>query len=155
MPETETIDVGEEIEYEANAIEAIDLSSGDYELGDGIELSIEVADRQGRLKFEFVKVYGRIREPFAIREDAWRCLEEHTREIDVWLLRCEHQVLQLSEDTTLATFATATGERYVRLRVNAKRGHRAKTFELTCDAWTYLANAAKQITRDADAYRRY
>ena len=155
MPETETIDVGEEIEYEANAIEAIDLSSGDYELGDGIELSIEVADRQGRLKFEFVKVYGRIREPFAIREDAWRCLEEHTREIDVWLLRCEHQVLLLSEDTTLATFATATGERYVRLRVSAKGGHRAKTFELTCDAWTYLANAAKQITRDADAYRRY
>jgi len=155
MPETETIDVGEEIEYEENAIEAIDLSSGDYELGDGIELSIEVADRQGRLKFEFVKVYGRIREPFAIREDAWRCLEEHTREIDVWLLRCEHQVLQLSEDTTLATFATSTGERYVRLRVNAKSGRRAKTFELTCDAWTYLANAAKQITRDADAYRRY
>ena len=155
MTETETMDVGEETEYETYAIEAIDLSSGDYELGDGIELSVEVVDLQGHLKFEFVKVYSRIREPFVIREDAWRCLAEHTREIDVWLLRCEHAMLELSDDTTLASYSTASGERYVRLRVNAKSGHRAKTFELTCDAWTYLSNAAKQITRDADAYRRY
>jgi hypothetical protein len=154
MPETETIDVGEEIEYEANAIEAIDLSCSDYELGDGIELSVLAADRQGKLKFEFEKMYGRVRDPFAIREDAWRCLAEHAREIDVWLLRCEHQMLQLSDDTTLATFANASGERYVRLRVKEKT-RRAKTFELTCDAWTYLANAAQQITRDADAHRRY
>ena len=154
MTETETIDVGEEIEYEAYAIEAIDLSSGDYELGDGIELSVEVADIQGHLKFEFVKVYSRIREPFVIREDAWRCLAEHTREIDVWLLRCEHEMLELSDDTTLATYSTASGERYVRLRVGAKNG-RAKTFELTHEAWMYLANAAKQISRDADARRRY
>jgi hypothetical protein len=154
MPEGETIDVGDEIEYETNAIEAIDLSSGDYELGDGIELSIETADRQGRVRFEFVKVYGRIREPFAIREDAWRCLAEHTREIDVWLLQREHQMLQLSDDTTLATFASASSERYVRLRVSEKVGC-AKTFELTCDAWTYLANAANQISCDADAHRRY
>ena len=99
-------------------------------------------------------MYSRIREPFVIREDAWRCLAEHTREIDVWLLRCEHEILELSDDATLATYSTAMGERYVRLRVSAKSG-RAKTFQLTYDAWTYLANAAKGILRDADAYRRY
>jgi hypothetical protein len=34
-------------------LEGIDLPSGDYELGDGIELSIVPADRRGKLKFEF------------------------------------------------------------------------------------------------------
>ena len=153
----DTIDV-EQMEYEAHEPEAIEVSYGDYDLGDGIELSILSADKQGHLKFEFVKLFayarGRIREPFAVREEAWRCLAEHTREIDVWLLRCEHEMLELSDDTTLATYSTASGERYVRLRVSAKNG-RAKTFELTYEAWTYLANAAKQISRDADARRRY
>ena len=155
MSETDTIDVGGH-EYDIYGIQAIDLSSvGDYELGDGIELSVESSDRQGHIKFEFVKVYARrTRAPFVIREDAWRCLVEHKREIDVWLLRCEHQVLELSDDTTLATYGTASGERYVRLRVRAKNG-RATTLELTHTAWTYLANEAKQILRDADSLRRY
>ena len=154
MQETDTIDVGG-YEYDIDGIQAMDLLSvGDYQLGDGIDLSVESSDRQGHVKFEFVKVYGRTRAPFVIREDAWRCLVQHKREIDVWLLRCEHKMLELSEDTTLATYCTAYGERYVRLQVRAKSG-RATTFEITHTAWTYLANEAKQISRDADSLRRY
>ena len=69
---TETVDV-EQMEYKP---EAIEVSYSDYELGDGIELSILPADKQGQLKFEFVKVFGYargwVREPFVIREEAWR-----------------------------------------------------------------------------------
>jgi hypothetical protein len=82
MPETEAVDVGE-IDYAVDAIEAIDLSSEDYELGDGIKLSVLTSDIQGKLKFEFQKVYGRIREPFVVGEEAWRCLVRRSREIDV------------------------------------------------------------------------
>ena len=154
---TDTIDV-EQMEYEPYEPEAIEVSYGDYDLGDGIELSILSADKQGHLKFEFVKLFayarGRIREPFAVREEAWRCLAEHTREIDVWLLQCKPEMLELSDDMTLATCFTTSSDRYVRLRLSEKNG-RAKTFELTHAAWTYLADNAKQISRDADALRRY
>jgi hypothetical protein len=153
MPETETIDVGE-IDYAVDAIEAIDLSCGDYELGDGIELSVLASDGQGKLKFEFEKVYGRIREPFVIGEEAWRCLVRHSREIDVCLLRRTHELFELSDDATLATCCTPSGDRLVRLRVSAKNA-RASTFELTHAAWAHLSDKATQISRDADMLRRY
>jgi hypothetical protein len=153
---TDTIDDGQVVEYEPEALEA---SFGDYDLGDGIELSVLSADKQGSLKFEFVKVLGYARRgwipaPFAVREEAWRCLAEHTREIDVWLLRCEHEVLELSDDTTLATCSTTCGDRYVRLHRSVENG-RMKTFELTYAAWTYLANAAERISLEADTLRCY
>jgi hypothetical protein len=135
-------------------LEGIDLPRGEYELGDGIELSMVPADRQGKLKFEFERMYGRLRDLFILGEEASRCLVEHTREIDVCLLRCERTVLQLSGDVTLATCATASGERYVQLRANNKDGG-AGTFELTYAAWTHLADTAKQMMYDADAFRLY
>jgi hypothetical protein len=150
----DTVDVG----YTACQPDEIESMFGEYELGDGIELSVFSADRQGSLKFEFVKAFGYacgpIREPLVIREEAWRSLVKHTREIDVWLLQCKHEVFELSDDTTLATCFTTSGDRYVRLRLSEKNG-RAKTFELTHAAWTYLANEASQISCDADALRRY
>ena len=149
---TEATGVGA-IELECE-LEGIDIPRSDYELGDGIQLSIVPADRRGKLKFEFEKVYGRLRDMFVLGEEAWRSLVRHSRQIDVWLLRCERAVLQLSGDATLATCVTASGERYVRLRVNDKDGH-ANTFELTYAAWTHLADAAKQVSSDSDALRLY
>ena len=135
-------------------LEGIDLPRRDYELGDGTKLTIVAADRQGKLKFEFEKMYGRLRDLFVLGEEAWRCLVEHTREIDLCLLRCERTVLELSGDATLTTCVAASGERYVRLRVNEKDG-RANAFELTYAAWTRLADAAKQMLCNSDALRLY
>ena len=135
-------------------LEGIGLPRGEYELGDGIELTILAADRRGKLKFEFEKVYGRLRDLLVLGEEAWRCLVGHARDIDVWLLRCELQMLQLSNDAMLATCVTPSGERYVRLCVKYRDG-RANTIELTYSAWTHLADTAKQISCDADALRLY
>jgi hypothetical protein len=70
MTWTETIDVGQ-TEFK---LEALDVSWGDCQLGDGIELPMEVADRLDHLKFEFGNVFGRVREPFDVREESWHCL---------------------------------------------------------------------------------
>jgi hypothetical protein len=145
---TETTGAGS-IESECE-LEGIDLPSGDYELGDGIELSTVPADRRGKLKFEFEKVY----DVFVLGEEAWRCLVESAREIDVCLLRCERATPLLSGDATQATCITASGKRYVQRRANNKDGG-ASTFELTYAAWTHLADTAKQMTREVDAVRLY
>jgi hypothetical protein len=133
-------------------------SFGEFELGDGVELSILSADKEGHLKFEFIKMIGnacgRIRQPFVMSEAAWRSFAEAAREIDMCLLAGETRKFQLSPDTGLITCFTDAGDRYARLLLSEKTG-RIKKFDVTYAAWLYLADMLIDITREADALRRY
>jgi hypothetical protein len=132
---------------------------GQYDLGDGLELDTLSADTEGRLKFMFT--WGPecasgegYRDMFTISEEAWRTLTAHVRVIDLWLLQCKHEVLDLSIDTTLTTLCTASRDRYVRLRTVEKSG-RVKRFELTYTAWTFIVDAHQRIDYNAHKFRRY
>jgi hypothetical protein len=137
----------------------IEETFGEYELGDGIELATQSANRQGNVKFELTKGPEcardeRYLDALYISEEAWRTLTAHVRAIDMCLLQRKHEGLDLSSDTTLTTNCTESGDRYVRLRVCDKNG-RAKNFELTYTAWSRIADMHMQITYNAHNFRRY
>jgi hypothetical protein len=135
-----------------------DRSLGEFELGDGIDLSIYSMNRKGNLKFEFFKTVGNgcacVGKPFEMSEDAWRSLTEAVREIDMCLLAGETRKFQLSPDTGLITSFTDAGDRYARLLLSDKIG-RIKKFDVTYAAWLYLADMLTQITQEADLLRCY